>query len=873
MTGGDAAPVLRAVPATPPRRIPASIRPPAGPLVGRHAEVDLAVGLVSGEALGRLVTVTGPGGVGKTRLATEVAVRTVDVFDGAVLYVPLGFVSQATAVPEAIAGAARWDVTGAGNALDAVAAELGDRPALLVLDNCEQVDGLTGVVTELLAACPELTILATSRRALDIAGEAIVTIEPLPVPAMDAPWRTVAANDAVTVLTSAARRRDPEFTVTRDNAATLAQLCARLDGLPLALELAAARLHLISPPELLELLDRRFEVLQVPGGDRIPHHRQLWTTIDWSYRLLEPDDQRRFRTLGVFADGFTLAHVAAVTGDDPVAVLDTLTVLVDHHLVRSLGEVADARRFDLLESIREFARAELAAHDELDAAATAHAAWATELAERSAKALIDGSEQDRAMAVLDAERDNLRAALRWQLAAGRRDAALRLATGLWRYWWKRGATREGLDWFEAAFGDRTGERAAAEFGDRPHVADALTAFGDLSEAIGDLPAAAAVLANAAAMYERLADRVGLAGVWNSLAFVERELGNVGRARQLHIDALAVYRETGDRRAQAVTLSGLANVAFREGDNARSTEYSHEVLAILDELGDRHAAAIVLGNLGIAQTALGDFESAADTHRRTIALAEELGDEPTLTNAYLNLADALIGSDQLDAATEANDRAAQISAETGNHITAAVALFHRARIAAHRGRLGEALGLHVTGIAATAAHGHVIKVAEYAEQIALLVAELGDEQLARRCVEAATAARVATGTTTDPQTDALLTARGLEPGGSGPDEASPAELVSDLLDHLHPELVAFADEHAGARREPAPSRDPLRELGLTAREAEVARLVSARLTDREIAERLYIGGRTVGTHVSAVLRKLGLRSRRDVAARLAEFGID
>ena len=610
-------------------------------VVGRLDEVERIRHLILGDEAHRLVTLVGPGGVGKTTLAIAAARRLTRAFDGAVVFAPIAVATEPAGVLNEIARAGGWEVADDGALGEVVERGLAARPTLLVLDNCEQVDGLDDLLTELLQACRDLVVLATSRRPTGLASEQLVTVDPLTVPSPTATVRKIATSDAAVVLANAARRRNASFTITSQNAAPIAELCRRLDGLPLALELAAARLHLLGPHELLRLLDHRFEVLKVDQADRTDRHRRLWATIDWSYQLLDDDDRARFRTLGVFPDGFTLAAAAAVTGVSPVSLLDTIDRLVDEHLIVSLPTRAGAARFGMLESMREFALAELDHHAELAGARAAHAEWAHRLAERWGPALIDGDEQLPAADVLDGERRNLRAAMRNSLDDGESERALAIATALWRYWWLRGAAREGRTWLEAGLATNPPETIA--------TAAAYEAAGDLAEISGDLPRASELVHRALAIYDRLGAEDRLAPAWNSVAFVERELGNLDRARELHERALGVSRQLGQARPEASALNGLGAVAHRVGDHPTSAARFGEALLIMRRLGDRYGAALLAGNVAMALYKNGDVEGAIAKHREVLEEVTELGDQQGVLVTLVNLVECELSAGRLDVA--------------------------------------------------------------------------------------------------------------------------------------------------------------------------------------------------------------------------------
>lgn len=854
----EAAPTLRSVPAGR-QRFPDALPDLPVEIVGRHAEFGRIRELVADDGT-RLVTLVGPGGVGKTTLATAVARQLWADHDGAVLYAPVTVATNPEGVLAAIAQCAGWDTDEAATR-ETVIRGLAAGPTLLVLDNCEQVSAIGSLLHELLSACPELVVLATSRRPAGITAEHLVAIEPFPVPEASVGVRELSANDAVTVLVNAARRRTPAFAVTRDNAPAIAELCRRLDGLPLALELAAARLHLLPPQQLVDLLAHRFEVLRVDTSERADRHRRLWATIDWSYQLLDPTDQARFRALGVFVDGFTLDAAAEVTGAGTVDMLDTLERLVAEHLVKTVPARAGVARFDLLESMREFALGELIRLDELAPTHETHAEWVRELAEQWGPGLIDGAAQSEAAAALDAERANVTVAVERSLEAEAHERVLAIGVALWRYWWYRGLARLGRTWLEAGLAQ--GPPATRE------TALAYVVTSDLAEVTGDLTRARQLILPALAIYEQLGLDEELAPAWNGLGFVERELGNLDGARRLHEQALELTRRLGLVRVQASALNGLGAVANRTGDQAAAVAHYREALALITELGDRYAAALVAQNLATALFAAGDLDTAIATLRDVLDESRSLGDVQNVTVTLLNLADCEVAAGQLEAAEEHLESAARSADESGIAHYPAVIAHHRGRIADRRGEIGTALGLFTAGLQVAVRVVRPIETVELLERIGALAAELGDDDAAALALGTARAGRAATGT--PPYDDVAhweqqLTERGValdEPAGEWPEPAAAAL----------PRLEQFTRNHVTARRAadgtPGEAIDvALARLGLTRREAEVARLVSARRTDQEIADELYLSVRTVTTHVSAILRKLGVSSRRDVADRLS-----
>lgn len=859
---GAGTPALRSVPHGSPERFPGTIPEIHTDVVGRHDEFDEIRRLIT-SAGARLVTLVGTGGVGKTTLAATVARRLWADYDGGVLFVAVTIATDRAEAYTAIARAAGWDTTDEAATRTAVHQGLASGPTLLVLDNCEQLADFAGLLTDLLGACPDLVVTATSRRPAGIAAERLVAIEPLEVPAANGSVREIQQSDATTVLVNAARRRNPSFAVTHDNASAIAELCRRLDGLPLALELAAARLHLLPPQQLLDLLAHRFDVLKVDTADKADRHRRLWATIDWSYQMLDPLDQQRFRTLGVFVGGFTLDAAATVVGCSPIDMLDTLDRLVAEHLVQSAPEHAGSARFDLLESMREFGIAELSQLGELMPAREAHAEWARRLADRWGPGLIDGAEQDEAVAQLDAERPNVAAAVEHSLAVGAIERVLAIGVALWRYWWYGGLARAGREWLEQAL-ERDPPPTAA-------TAAAYVVTSDLAEVTGNLPRARQLIEPALEIYARLGLDDELAPAWNGLGFVERELGNLDRAHELHTLALDLSRRLGHRRVEASSLNGLGAVATRTGDNAAAIHFYSEALDVVRELGDRYASGLVAQNLATALHAAGDLDTALATLREVYRDSLELGDVQNMLVTVLNLAEVEIALGLLDDAERHLAESERTASEAGIAHFPAVVSHHRGLIAETRGQLGAAFELYVTGLRIALEVVRPLETVAFLERIGALAVELGDDHTAGVAFGIARVGRAETGTPPIAETapaEQLLAARGgavIEPPAAGPWPQPAADALG--------ELAHAARSHAGVERTDATAgADPLEQLGLTKREAEVARLVVARRTDQEIADELYVALRTASTHVSAVLRKLGVTSRRDVATHLAELGI-
>ena len=834
----------------PPRQpLPDSVPRPAHPLVGRADELDLVRRAIVAERA-RLVTLIGTGGVGKTRLAIEAAHRLWPELAGTVVYVAARAVSSADQLPAVLAAAAGFAVADEARALEVVETGLAEQPTLLVLDNGEQIEGLDAFADRLLDACSDLTILLTTRRALGLDREQPIAVEPLPT------------DQALTLLTDTARRHDASFAVTSANTGAVTELCRRLDGLPLALELAAARLRLITPDEMLPLLSRRFEVLRGtrpsaadPGG--------LWATIDWSYQLLNDVDRARFRSLAVFPDTFTLAAAAAVAGCDEVAMLDTLGTLVDHHLVHSAGKGSGTARFALLETLREFAATQLDEAGDRPRAAEAHADWCAALVEQLASAWTTPREAEAA-ARFEHEIVNVRAALEWSLSTGNPARVLAMMSRGWRYWRTRGRAREGLALVEAAL-----ELPGADDLDPALVGRALRAGGELADDASEMERAVALYDRAIAIWRELGDEAALAEAENGQAAVLRELGELERAADLHESSLGVFRRHGMLREQAYSHNGLGGIASRRGDHAAAAAHFEQAYAIVERLGDKRSQGVVAGNIGIAKYQAGDLDGAIAAHTRALTIADEMGDPLTAVIAILNRAEVQIEAHQYEHAEEGLARAEVVAEQIGYAYADVIVPHHRALIAEAQGRLGAAARWHADSLRHALAARRGLDAVECVERLAMIAAQLGATELARRGFGVSELARRATGSVATWGVDPWIASAGSEP----PD--TPPEAWADAVAEIAADFERFAISYGEAVALPADTgtdrlEDVLRSAGLSAREAEVARLVIVGRTDREIAAELFIGVRTVASHVSAVLRKLGVGSRREVATRLTEL---
>lgn len=702
--------------------------------VGREAELATIEDLLG---LSRLLTLTGPGGSGKTRLALRAGAQASSRHPDGVWLVELAQITSPELVVPVTATALSVREEPGRPLLDSIITGLAGRDLLLIVDNCEHVlDAVADMLNALLRGCAELRILATSQTRLGLAGEATWPVPPLMLPPPDtSDPRIVAQAESVRLFCDRGALARPGFGLTAGNVDAVSEICRRLDGIPLALELAAARVNALTAGQLAARIDDRFRLLAGASRRGLPRHRTLQAAIEWSHDLLSEAEQICLRRLAVFAGGCTLEAAEAVCPGGPLApdlVFETVTSLVDRSLL-TVEERLGSMRYGMLESIHQYARQRLAKAGESEELSRRHLGWLLDFA---AEADLEGPDQGAWLDLLEAEIDNFRAGLEGSLAGP--ESALALAGALAPFWIVRGYIGRGRSWLDAALA------AAGPACDRRLRAIALDGAGQLAAVHGDVAAQRAYQQESLAIWRELGDHLRVASCLGDLGAAAHISGDYPAARAMYTEALELASGAGQAAQMARSLSGLGRLALHAGDLTAAAEYYSQSMARFREVGDLRRATLVLGNLGVVALDQGDSALAAARLEEHLGNARKLGDRKLIGGALTNLGTIALNAGDCDRAAALHADALALAEQVGDRRLSAVALTNLGLTALARKDFAAARAFHRRSLELAEAVGERRCVAESLEGIAEADAAEGNALRAAVLFGASTALRAAIG---------------------------------------------------------------------------------------------------------------------------------
>ncbi len=840
------------------------------PFIGREKEVASVVALLRREGV-HLVTLTGPGGTGKTRLGLQAAAELSDRFADGVFLVNLAPLSDPELVIPAAAQALEIKEVGGQPILELLKTSLREKQMLLLFDNFEQVVRAALQVAELLAACPKLKILVTSRMALHVRAEQEFAVPSLTLPdPKHLPDLVVLAQyEAVALFIQRARAVKSDFQVTNATAPAIAEICVRLDGLPLAIELAAARIKLFPPPALLARLSHRLVVLTGGAQDAPARQQTLRDTIEWSYHLLDAGEQRLFRRLSTFVGGCTLEAIEAVCatlGDAPAQVADGVASLIDKSLLRQTEQEEEEPRLMMLETIREYGLEALTDQQEMETTCAAHAAYYLRLAEE-ADVWLWGPQLFAWLERLEREHDNLRAALAWSLepvpgeeAGQRMEMALRLGGALHRFWFSHGHFSEGRTFLERALALSAGVTTVRR-------AKALVIAADLAYHHGDAQQVEALAEESLALSRAVGDALGIARALGQLGRLAGFTYESARARALLEESVALCQELGNHWYLGWSLLALAAFADeRQGELVKAQAHYEEALALWREIGDKEAVAIALTDFaGFLYYSQKDFITARSMSEEALMLSRGLSSKQEVHPLSL-LSEIALSQGDLTAARQFAEETLALEREMGLKWSFANPLSVLARVEVRLGNYDRARYLYEDLLPLIKEVNDNGFTAFILEGLAEVLAAQGESAWAARLWGAAESLRVSSGFPLPPvdliDYESAVAAARLRLSERAFDAAWDEGRTMTLEQVLDMPGRAIASTAVSAVQPATSSVKPSSSFpaGLTAREVEVLRLVAQGLTDVQVAERLVISPRTVKTHLTSIYTKFGVESR-------------
>lgn len=849
------------------------------PLIGRERDMsDVCTMLDRPEV--RLLTLIGTGGIGKTRLSIQVANAMLEHFIDSVCFVPLAEVKDAGLVLHTIAQELGIPEIGAQPVIEQIKSLLQEKRFLLLLDNFEHVMEAALEVEELLVACPALKIVVTSRAALHLRAEYEYPVPPLSLPDLtpESEELLYSQSAAVALFVQRARTILPTFQITPANAHIIAEICLRLDGLPLAIELAAARIKLLPPQALLARLSQRLQLLS--GGIRDAPVRQqtLRNTLKWSYDLLNAEEQRLFRRLSVFVGEWTLDAVEAICQPEleqaNSSLLDTISSLLDKSLLLPLGQQGEEPRLIMLETVREYAQECLRESGEAEASERAYALYYLQLVQEAEPYLKGGEQQPHWFARLERDMTNIFAALEAAFTYGLYAEFVRGINAFTHFLFTRGlyaqaefqlkraqhiastlhdttglidtlyhlnevADKQGsYDQAEAYL--REGLPSARQPGEPARLSHVLRSLGWVLSRRGEYVQAVDYLQEALALAKQVGDHELIARSCLVLSGVMDELGDYAQTESYLLEGLAVARQSGNRKHISALLTGLGRLAIVQGQYSQAEVYSQEALVLANQIGYREASMVLLSNLGYIAGEQGNYSDAERYSQEALVLARQSGNREKISSLLSNLGTFAGAQGNKSRAQAYMEEALLLARQIGSHWLLAASLYERGEFDLRQQRLDDAQGaFRETRDIASEGNAEYLALASYG--LARVAAAQGDILEAHRLGQEGLAA--------------------LKAMGHGK-----ASEVKSWLDTLP------APSTSGPQKTPPAQPSPSYPAGLTTREVEVLRLIADGLTNVEIAERLIISLHTVNAHVRSIFNKLDVTSRTAATRSAMEHGL-